>query len=169
MKKIILSTILCLIIACNVFTCEAAELNHYEIAPVEVFKMPITVNGKTVAKEFYVDGNTLMLPLRAIAEALDYSIEWDEKLGYVTILKDEDSFKLRVSQTEYEKNDEIAHMENPLTLYTEKGFAPAKFFEQSMSLSVLFSDRGVNIIMKIAPQKPAAERIAPEKTTPPEN
>ncbi len=153
MKKIILSAILGLIIISNANICQASELNHYEIAPVKFVNMPITVNGKVIAKEFYIDRNTMMLPVRAISEALGYTVGWDEKLSCITVSNDTDNFRLCVSQDNYEKNDGISVMGNPLTLYSELSFAPSKFFEQSMSVSVLSSEKGINIIMKIAPVK----------------
>lgn len=111
----------------------------------------IFVNGKELdlsdlPRGAYLEGDTLMVPLRKIGEALGYTVGWDAETGAIT-LDDEyiqkATFFEDSAQVTFEGWLKVINMSReielsvPATVHNGRTYVPVEFFEE------FFNDVGV--------------------------
>lgn len=118
----------------------------------------LTINDTELGKSDlpYYDGDTLMVPLRKISEALGYTVGWDEATGAITIEGSIQKATLfsRTKEVDFTGKLNIINLsrkiENAKETIIKNGctFVPVKFFEEFMN-DVKVDGTKINV----APQK----------------
>ncbi|WP_010680985.1 copper amine oxidase N-terminal domain-containing protein [Acetivibrio cellulolyticus] len=106
----------------------------------------IFVNGKEISvkganKVFYENKNGVcMLPLRAISEALDYSVQWTSEGKRVDILKGAKSFTLHIGSKECGKQKMRCILENEPEIKNGLTFVPIEFLTEVMEIETIINN-----------------------------
>lgn len=108
----------------------------------------IVVNGRELVlgkdDSIITRGNTVMLPLRVIAESLGYDVIWDGEQKAVEIRNGMNSTAVvRIGNENYEKSKSTIQLTNAPELVTGKTLVPAEFFINVLQLKVEISNSHV--------------------------
>jgi hypothetical protein len=106
----------------------------------------LVINGKGLTKEeapIYVGAqNTIMIPIRAAAEALGYKLTWKQENQSLELVQDNQWLSLQIGQDNYS----FAKMYVPLgivpELKNEKTYVPLSYFEKVLHLTMTVSPTG---------------------------
>lgn len=113
----------------------------------------LTVDGKAVEEEIILRDDATMLPLRAMAEAIGYTVSWQAESGTAVLSGiSDDIFVKPVSATarSAEKNAEI---------YNDKTYVPIEFVNEVLGLAYDVDENNGNINIYVT------EELAAEKST----
>ena len=85
----------------------------------------------------YVDSNwRTMVPIRALAEAFDADVEWDNDARTVTINYNEQTIVMTVGETTYTINGEEATMDTEAVIKGDRTYVPIRFAAEAMGFKV---------------------------------
>ena len=85
----------------------------------------------------YIDSNwRTMIPIRALAEAFDADVEWDENDRTVTIEYNEQTIVMTVGETAYTVNGEEATMDTEPVIQDSRTYVPIRFAAEAMGFEV---------------------------------
>ncbi|MDF2715878.1 MAG: copper amine oxidase N-terminal protein [Paenibacillus sp.] len=93
--------------------------------------------GKLAAGAYMVDGRT-MVPLRAIFERLNATVEWDDVTKSVTATKNTTTVWLAIGQTDAKIGDKPATLDVPPMLINGNTFVPLRFVSEALGAQVSF-------------------------------
>lgn len=113
----------------------------------------LTVDGKAVEEEIILRDDATMLPLRAMAEAIGYTVSWQAESGTAVLSGiSDDIFVKPVSATarSAEKNAEI---------HNDKTYVPIEFVNEVLGLAYDVDENNGNINIYVT------EELAAEKST----
>lgn len=133
----------------------AAEGSPNEAYTIIVNDQPLDLKDPIFAP--YEEGNTIMVPLRKIGEALGYTVSWDSETGEITI--DDDYIQKatlvnRSATVIFEGKLQVIDMsreiENavPTMIHDGHTYVPLEFFQEFFNDTVI-----EGAIIKIAPSK----------------
>ena len=124
-------------------------LMNDEEAPAEITS--VVVGDKTV-ENIYKEGDTLMVPVRAIAEGLSYTVGWNGDTKAVTIsgkAKGMNSVEFKIgSETAVADGDMVYNFETAPVLKDDLTYVPVSLFTDILSVSSA-NDNG-NLVLNIA-------------------
>ncbi|MGE4214384.1 MAG: stalk domain-containing protein [Anaerotignaceae bacterium] len=80
--------------------------------------------------------NTTMVPLRAIFEAMDYEVYWDDDTKIVTGISNENIIQLTINNSTAYKNGESITIETPPQIVDGSTLVPLRFIAESASATV---------------------------------
>ena len=105
------------------------------------------------AVDLYVDGGKLqtdvpptiindrtLVPLRAIFEALDADVQWDDTTQTATAKKDETTVQVTIDNATAYVNGEANTLDGPAQLINDRTMVPARFVSESLNARVLWDD-----------------------------
>ncbi len=95
---------------------------------------------------YKTEDNDLMVPLRQIAEVLDFNVSWDQESKSVKLDKDGYSSSLRIGSNEYLYYDMILELRAPEL--TDKTYVPLKFVKDILLADIEVTMNGVLEITK---------------------
>ena len=144
MKKRILAIILTVVCVCSFsFTALAAE----ETTPIT-----ITLNGEAINCERYgqsaviIEGRTLV-PLRAIFEALDATVEWDNATQTVTSTKNDITILVAIGSNTMTKNGESIALDVPAQLINSRTMVPVRAIAEAFGVNVEWNDKAQTVVL----------------------
>lgn len=140
MKKL-LSVIL--LIAAMLALCVFAD----EAKPVTV-----TWNGKEIDCASYGQQATIvegevMVPLRAVFEALDASVEWDEKTRTVTVISETNEIVFEIGSNVLYKNGEAVKISAPAMIIKNRTMIPAKAVYNAIGIGVEWDENASSVLL----------------------
>ncbi len=91
---------------------------------VEFDQQPLVINGRT------------LVPLRAIFEKLDATVEWDDATKTVTSTKDGTTISLTIGSNQLTVNGEAKELDVPATIVNGRTLVPARAVSESFNLNV---------------------------------
>ncbi|MCL1975049.1 MAG: stalk domain-containing protein [Firmicutes bacterium] len=144
MKKVLLwaAIIQLLAILMGPVTAFAAEDEH---APIVVI-----VNGAVLSLDTppLIEAGRTLIPLRAIAESLGASVDWDSATRKVGIALNEDELVLIIDSKNALVNDHTVQMDVPARIVENRTLVPARFISESFHAEVGWDEvtRTVTII-----------------------
>ena len=144
MKRIIsFSLIMCLVI--SLISAETFAQGKNQIS--------VYVDGTQISFDVepqLIDGRT-MVPLRAIFEALNASVEWDDKTQTVTSIKDGTIVCLTIDKPILKKNDAEIVLDVPPMLVDKRTLVPVRAVAESFDAKVDWDDmnNSVNIVTNV--------------------
>lgn len=92
--------------------------------PVDADVAPFIENGRT------------LVPVRAIMEAVDAEVEWDNDTQMVTITHDDKNIELVIGSKEAKVNGEIKELDVPAKLVQKRTFVPIRFVSEALGYDV---------------------------------
>ncbi|GMX64243.1 beta-propeller domain-containing protein [Paenibacillus elgii] len=98
----------------------------------------LTLNGQPVSLSVQprLIGNTLMVPLRELSDALGVKVQWDEAERSATATKADRSIKLRLDSKEAFRGSEAVTLDEAPTLDNGNILVPLRFFSESFDFNV---------------------------------
>lgn len=120
--------------------------DNAEDAPLfDISQMEIVVNDKVIqAPEAYTDEQgTVMVPLRAIAEALGYKVTWHNETRTITLGED---ISLTIGKDLYIKGDDSLSLGTAPELVGDKTFVPLSFFKKVVQMNNAYVFEGQIVI-----------------------
>lgn len=100
----------------------------------------IVVNGKELALSendiIKTNGNTVMLPLRVIAESLGYNIVWHDENRTVELLNGARTMNMTIGSKDYGRLKMAIKLDNAPEIVNGKTLVPVEFFTDVMNLKV---------------------------------
>ena len=85
----------------------------------------------------YVDSNwRTMVPIRALAEAFDANVEWNNDDRTVTIKYNEQTIVMTVGEKDYTINGETATMDTEAVIQGDRTYVPIRFAAEAMGFKV---------------------------------
>lgn len=139
MKKRILSLVLVISMVIGI---SAVSMGQSGVNP------SIEVNDKPISqeKESYLDeSGVLMVPLRSVAEKLDYSVNWNNEDRSVTLSKLDQEVILKIGNKEVNINGEIQTIENTPVIKEYKTYVPAELLSKSLDLVLGWNSKKQNL------------------------
>jgi hypothetical protein len=117
----------------------AAESTKHAVA--------VEVDGEKLAADAYlVDGRTVV-PLRAIFERLNATIEWNEEEQSVTAVKGSTTVKLAIGRTDATAGERTVTLDVPPMLINGSTYVPLRFVSEAMGAGVTFdSERSTAVV-----------------------
>lgn len=151
-KKMILSVI------CLGMLSQPLLINNNSSFAIEVNnqKFDLIVNEKSISNSsmVYKDEDKLMLPLRAVAQELGYSVNFNEKTKSIEITNNINMTNIQIGKNSY-YHDRIA----PFTLKSEPvlksgvTYVPVDFFERVLKSNVIINNEKIQIFDQNIEQK----------------
>ncbi|MCL2337887.1 MAG: copper amine oxidase N-terminal domain-containing protein [Firmicutes bacterium] len=113
----------------------------------------VIVNGKTLTFDTQpvVEKGRVLVPLRAIFEALDAKVNWDAATQTVTAQKDDVNIKLVVGGQAY-KNNQAVTLDVPAKLVNGRTLVPLRFVSEALGAKVSWDKGVVTITAAAAPE-----------------
>lgn len=99
----------------------------------------IKINGKILdfpieyGKPYIDESDRTQIPLRAVAEALGYKVEWEQKTGTVTI---DDSIKLKIGSNIVRTPKENIQMDTKAYIVKDRTYVPLRFVVEALGYDV---------------------------------
>lgn len=111
--------------------------------------VPVQVNGQNLADTGYLDqGGETMLPLRAVAEAMGFQLQWNAEAYSVELRKDNIFTTVKTGENQYAVNKMLKKLEAAPALVESKLYVPASFFEKVLPGAVASGNDGISITAK---------------------
>ena len=118
----------------------------------------IDLDGAAVQEDAVVKDGSLFLPLRAIAEALDYKVGWLEKDQSITLAKAGDNILIDLKNYKITANDHTYYMSgdysglsyNGAAVVEGKTYMGAGFFSENLGLAVRLDGKAGKVILERA-------------------
>lgn len=111
----------------------------YDVSKAEI----IVENKKIEAPPAYEKEGTVMVPLRAIAEALGYEVLWHNETQSVSLGQD---IQLTIGKNEYIVGKDIIELERAPELCSEKTFVTLSFFKKVVKMNNAYLFEGQIVI-----------------------
>ncbi|SFL55748.1 Copper amine oxidase N-terminal domain-containing protein [Paenibacillus sp. 1_12] len=128
-------------------------------------KFNLVINGKGFSPDeasLYVGANnTIMVPIRAAAEALGYNLTWMPTTQSLELIKGNQFLTLQIGQDKYSFAKMLIQLEVTPELKNEKTYVPLSFFEEVMKLQVTASPTGT---ITISSQQQGGEEAVSDTT-----
>ncbi|HEY9058911.1 MAG TPA: copper amine oxidase N-terminal domain-containing protein [Pseudobacteroides sp.] len=98
----------------------------------------ITINGKLLIDEVppVMENNRILVPVRAIFEALDGKVEWNEKTKTILGQKGLTKVELHINSTNAKINGKSVKLDVPAKIYNNRTFVPLRFISESLGAKV---------------------------------
>lgn len=110
-------------------------------------------------------GDTTMVPVRVIAEALGAEVSWDNELQLITIVKETNSIQIALRQTNAIVNGETKELEQSAQLLADSTFVPLRFIAESLQQQVEFDPVEQAIYIRHAEKKPIPKTPIPQASS----
>lgn len=110
----------------------------------------IYLNGSYVESEFQpiINEGRVLVPLRAIGEALDMSVEWNEQMGEITLQKRNTNLKLTIDSNMAIVNGQVVTLDTMPQIIDNHTFVPLRFIGESLGLTVCWDDEAKSAILQ---------------------
>ncbi|MFM9327458.1 stalk domain-containing protein [Paenibacillus mesotrionivorans] len=111
--------------------------------------VPVQVNGQNLEDSGYLgQGGEAMLPLRAVAEAMGFQLQWNAQAYSVELTKDNLFTTVKTGENEYAVNKMLKKLEAAPALVESKLYVPASFFVEVLPGAVVSGNDGISITAK---------------------
>lgn len=95
-----------------------------------------TWNETNLGRLFTTDKGRAMMPVRAIAEILDFMVQWNEQTQTVTLSKDEKEIAFPIGATEIQTPNGLLTMEIPAVVINGRTMVPVRFASEALGVQV---------------------------------
>ncbi len=117
---------------------KAVKLNTQANCSIKLHELPgvIAVNGQEIqltTGEFLKQGQTRLVPLRAVAEKLGYKVEWVAETQLVKLHKGWQTVALKAEVTDYQLNNQMLKLDAAPQFNNGKILVPMEFFSEVLA------------------------------------
>ena len=145
-KFTILITTLCLIISSFLPMSTSAENLSDVVVSLQINNPIMKVNGTTSeidagrgTKPIVTDGRTLV-PIRAIIEAFDGNVDWNESAQAVVLTMDDDTITLVIDSKTAYLNNQAHTLDVAPAVINDRTMLPIRFIAEGFNLGVAWED-----------------------------
>lgn len=92
------------------------------------------------AKPFIDENGRTQIPIRAIAESLNYDVQYDDLTKTVTINSDDKSISLVIGNNIMECNDTIIEMDTIAAIVNDRTYIPVRFVGEALGYTVNYTE-----------------------------
>ncbi len=104
---------------------------------ININNMPVTFPDAVP----FIDSNSrVQVPIRVIAEFLNFDVNWDEDNRRVTIGNNDDIITLTIGDNIIYKNSASIVMDSPAVILNDRTYIPIRFIGEAFGYEVLWSD-----------------------------
>lgn len=109
----------------------------------------ITLNNKEVKSEVapFIENDRTYVPIRFVAEALKYKVDWDSTNKLVTIKDNTNKIELTINKKEVKINDETKNIDVAPMIKNERTFVPLRFIAESFNIDVKWDNVNYKVIL----------------------
>lgn len=158
-KSILIISVITLLLLTTVF-CTARSPNDISIT-LQIGNSIMTVNGDS--KEIDTGRNTspviindrTLLPIRAVIEAMNGKVDWEQQTQTAVLTVDEDVMKLTIGSTSAYFNNEIYELDTAPVIINERTMLPIRFIAEHFGFNVEWD--GEQKIITITNQMPSVQ------------
>jgi len=122
----------------------------------------ITFNGQPIEAEAIIKDGRTLLQARDITELLGGTINWNEELRQVTIIKNYINITLTIDSTYAAVNNELVLLDVPAQIIADRTMLPIRFVAENFGVYVSWHPDG---IVAISTTTPPASNYLPEGFT----
>lgn len=144
LKKKMITAFLSSTLAINVFlpNVYAKEAPAKAAATTEMKDLTILVNEVPVVFDVppIMKNDRTLVPLRAIFEAMDANVNWDEKTRAISAIKNEKYINLVIDSDVAQIEGEDHKLDVPATIYKERTLVPLRFVGEAFGGEVVWDD-----------------------------
>ena len=110
-----------------------------------------------------VENGTTLVPLRIVSEKLGCQVKWNEELGQITIVKDDERLVLQIGETAVMLSDGT-FMQLPIApqIVQDTSMVPVRFISEMLNQTVLWDERSQSVFIN----SPSAYAEVCEQTLP---
>ncbi|MBR1443309.1 MAG: hypothetical protein IJ583_07235 [Firmicutes bacterium] len=115
----------------------------------------IIINGKQMYSDVppqIIDGRT-MVPMRAVFEALDANIYWDNATRTVTADKNGNTIKMTIGENEFYKNNDPLSLDVPAQIIDGRTLVPVRAVSESLDCKVSWNNDTRTVIIEYGEQQ----------------
>ena len=131
------TTIFCTAISCKTFADNDTFMNEKIGEPrISVDGQKLDLESLGISKYVFKTNDELMVPIRPVAEAMNYNVEWDGENRSVTLSNDERQMIVYIDKDTYATTSKLAigmtapkSYGVPPQIFEDRTFVPAKMFE----------------------------------------
>ncbi|MCZ8522622.1 MULTISPECIES: copper amine oxidase N-terminal domain-containing protein [Paenibacillus] len=123
------------------------------------------VNGRSVTLETppILAGDTTMVPLRFISEALGAIVAWDGAARSITLTHQERIIRLKVDKAEAEADGQPVALEQPAMIRDGTTLVPLRFVAEQLAQHVTYDGAAKSITLTPAAEQGTPPALPPEK------
>jgi hypothetical protein len=109
----------------------------------------VTFNGETLNFDVspISENGRVLVPLRAIFEKLDATVDWDSITNTVTAVKDTDTVKLTVGNRTAYKNNTAVELDVPSKVVNGRTLVPIRFVSEALGAVVRWKEESSSVIV----------------------
>ncbi|WP_010243509.1 stalk domain-containing protein [Acetivibrio cellulolyticus] len=163
MKRIIFVFLLTVLVLCNILPVSVLSSNNNG-------SILVLVDGKSVnfdVEPMIINGRVIV-PLRAIFEALGADVEWDDKTKTVIATQEAKVISLKVGSTTAYINNESMELDVPAVVYNGRTLVPVRFISESFGYDVEWKDSSRTVTINCTSQNTIPNStVAPTLTNTP--
>ena len=94
-----------------------------------------------------LNNGVTLIPLRFVATAFDYTVDWDEDKAEATLKKDENTLKFYAGSSNYVKNGEALTLGTETIIINGRMMVPLRIISESISKNVFWNEENRLIIV----------------------
>jgi hypothetical protein len=91
-------------------------------------------------KPFIDDNGRTQIPLRAVAENLNYNVDYNDSNGEVTIEDNSNKISLKVNSNILKCNDKIIEMDTTSKIFNDRTYIPIRFAAEALGFEVEYTE-----------------------------
>ncbi|WP_018922045.1 stalk domain-containing protein [Salsuginibacillus kocurii] len=134
------------------------------IFPAQTNALQVTIDGEEQAFEqnVIIENGRALLPMRALFEAIDAEVYWDQAQQEVSASMGEYSLVLPINRTEAFVNGQVKQLDTAVKLVNGRTFVPLRFVSQSIGAEVNYEGDTQQIHITTEPKvkgEPPAEQL----------
>jgi len=129
MKKLICIALATSMLATGVAMAEEAE---EKVVTVKVDGVTLTIEDQ----QPIIENDRTLVPLRAIFEALEAEVNWDDETRTVTAQKGEATMELKIGEATYKVNGEEKTLDVPAQIKNDRTLVPLRVVAESLDCAV---------------------------------
>ena len=144
MKKLTICLIMMLL--CSFMTVAAED----EVNSAPTDDILVVVNGELIEFDTppLIEDDRTFIPVRAVAEFLNYDVSWDDATKTVKITDKDSILTMTIWKTDYELNGEKKQMDAVPFIKDDRTLVPIRLIAESFGCEVDWSEEGQAVIIK---------------------
>lgn len=143
MKKI-LSALKGLMLAAVIMLCFSAVSYANDSSEIKIY-----LDGKAVAFDSapIIENGRTLVPLRAIFEAMDAEVLWDDATKTVTAARGDTKIKMTIGEAQFYVNETVVALDVPAKIVNSRTMVPARAIAESFGVDVSWNDSARAVVL----------------------
>lgn len=109
----------------------------------------VTIDGQEIMFDVppQIINERAMVPLRAIFEALNATVEWDDETQTVTSTKDDTTIQFTIGKRKMYVNGDPINLDSPACLINDRTLVPVRAISEAFDMKVVWNSEGREVII----------------------